>query len=380
MIGPARGMIQETGADGVPSLGPADVEALRHDPSQATRAAVAAKLGRQLDQMEGEEGLALTLAVLRLLIRDVAREVRQTLAEAVAGSRRLPREMVLSLAEDEIEVATPILERSPLLEDEDLVRIVRTNALQYALAVAGRARLSETVTRALVDTGDAAVIARVLDNGKAQLSRVTLQRVLDDFAAVEGVQERLVRRPGLPFELVEQLVTLIGERIEWDLVRTRQVSPGQAGAIMASVRDRAATGFAAREQMESALLRRLRDRHEAGALDADDLLRFLRDGDITALELALAVMAAMRPARVRELLYAADRRRAAALCIAAGLSSAHYVALRMAMDVAASAVEKRAAGVSSYSPATLRFFQVQYERLRAEEGVLGELLTGRAAA
>ena len=34
----------------------------------------------------------------------------------------------------------PILERSPVLSDEDLVRVVRTNAMQYALAVAGRER------------------------------------------------------------------------------------------------------------------------------------------------------------------------------------------------------------------------------------------------
>ena len=35
--------------------------------------------------------------------------------------------------------------------DEDLLQVVRTQALQYGLAVAGRARVSETVAEALVD-------------------------------------------------------------------------------------------------------------------------------------------------------------------------------------------------------------------------------------
>ena len=41
------------------------------------------------------------------------------------------------LARDEVEVAIPILERSPVLSEAVLTDIVRTNAMQYALAVAG---------------------------------------------------------------------------------------------------------------------------------------------------------------------------------------------------------------------------------------------------
>ena len=79
--------------------------------------------------------------------------------------------MARQLAGDAIEVAGPILQRSPVLTDEDLVRVVRTNAMQYALAVAGRERLSEPVSDALVDTGDAEVVARLVDNAGRSISQ-----------------------------------------------------------------------------------------------------------------------------------------------------------------------------------------------------------------
>ena len=62
-----------------------------------------------------------------------------------------------------------------MLSDEDLVRVVRTNAMQYALAVAGRQRLSEMVSEALVDTGEAEVVARLVDNAGASLSQTTMR-------------------------------------------------------------------------------------------------------------------------------------------------------------------------------------------------------------
>ena len=149
-------------------LSAADVDVLQRDRSPQARAQVAAKFGRQFDELCGAGEQAVASAVLELLVRDLAVEVRQALASTVAASAKLPPAIARQLAGDEIEVAEPILQRSPVLGDEDLVRVVRTNAMQYALAVAGRERLSELVSEALVDTGHAEVVARLVDNAGAQ--------------------------------------------------------------------------------------------------------------------------------------------------------------------------------------------------------------------
>jgi uncharacterized protein (DUF2336 family) len=76
--------------------------------------------------------------VLDLLVRDTAKEVRQALAKAVASSPSLPPPTALRPARNDIAVARPILEHSPILDDEALINVVRANAIRYALAVVGR--------------------------------------------------------------------------------------------------------------------------------------------------------------------------------------------------------------------------------------------------
>lgn len=353
----------------------ADVDALQRDRSTEARASVAAKFGRQFDDLAGSSQQGLALAVLELLVRDVAKEVRQTLAQAVAASANLPPETALRLARDEAEVACPILERSPVLSDEALIGAVRTNVLQYALAVAGRERLAEAVGAALVETGEKQVVVKLLGNAGALLSHRALDQVVRDYSGDRDVEARLVRRPELPHEIVERIVELVGERLEWELVRTRRMSADEARTIMGAVRDRAAIGFTAREHSDRPLTQRLRQRFEAGALTHEDQLRFLKDGDVAALELGLAIHARLEPSDVRKLLYHPDRRHMAALCVAAGFAAPHYVMLRMALDLAEATLEGSGKG-AVYKADTIRFLQVQYEQL-ARDGVKLRALLGR---
>ena len=358
-------------------LGAEDVETLRRDRSPQARAQVAAKFGRQFDELcGGDGGRALADAVLQLLVRDLAAEVRQALASAVADSVHLPPQTAKQLAGDEIEIARPVLERSPVLTDEDLVRVVRTNAMQYALAVAGRARVSEMVSAALVATGHEQVVARLVDNAGAKLSQGTLQRVVEDFRGHEQIHARVIRRPELPYEVVEQLIGVMGERLEWQLIRDRRMPAEEARALMNAVRERAAISFTARTHADGKLHQKLMEELTAGRLGHERILLFLRDGDIAGLEISLALHARLEAAQVRHLLYHTDRRHLAALCIAAGLATPHYITLRMAMELAEETTTPRPGVPKGYSTDTIRFLQVQYEKLRGDEAKL-RLLLGR---
>jgi uncharacterized protein (DUF2336 family) len=187
----------------------ADVEGLRRNPSTGTRAALAAKFGRQYDSLIEGGTRSLAESVLLLLVRDLEKSVRQALAETVAASPHLPHAIAMRMARDEIEVARLVLERSPVLGDDDLAEIVRTHAMQYALAMAGREHLSEYLSEIVADAGDAEVIARLVGNAGAQISIETLTRMAEDYRDDRGIQDRLVRRPALPYELVDRMVAEI---------------------------------------------------------------------------------------------------------------------------------------------------------------------------
>ena len=120
-----------------------------------------------IGDLMGDHGRILTLQeralindILKKLIQDVARPVRKALAEKLALSPHAPREVVTILANDEFDIASPILLNSSLLEDDDLMEIVRHRTISHRLAVAMRRTLSERVCEELVATNSVDVIQR----------------------------------------------------------------------------------------------------------------------------------------------------------------------------------------------------------------------------
>jgi uncharacterized protein (DUF2336 family) len=269
------------------------------------------------------------------------------------------------MAHDDIEVAGPVLERSPALSDEDLAEIVRTHAMQYALAIAGREHLTEYLCDVVADTGEAEVVARLAGNAGAKISLKTLTRLADDYRDDRDVQDRLVRRPALPYELVDRMVAEIGERLEWELVRRRRMTADEARQLMAATRERATINIVAREHGERSVERELRERLTVGELGPELLLGYLRDGEISRFEAGIALLADTDLRRARRLLYGVDRRGLAALAARAGFTTPHYVALRMTLDLAERGV-KGAAHQAAYGDDTMRFVQDQYEQIKAD--------------
>jgi uncharacterized protein (DUF2336 family) len=357
------------------ALSLADVQALQADPSTASRAALAAKFGRQYGHLIEGHTRPLAEAVLELLVRDVEKKVRQALAEAAAASANLPHGVASRLARDDIEVARAVLMHSPVLSDDDLAEIVRTHAMQYALAVAGRERLSEWLSEVLVETNEAEVVAVLTGNPGAQLSLATLRRIVEDYRDDRTIQDRLVRRPALPYELVDQLVAEIGDRLEWELIQLRRIGKAEARQLMAAARDRATLAIVAREHGEKSIERELRHQFTTGDLGPEDIVKFLRDGEIARVEAGLALLADLDVPRVRELLYGMDKRGLAALCARADFGTPHYVALRMALDLA----EQSLGGAepnSTYGADTISFVQQQYDRIRGDRTQMSAWFAG----
>jgi uncharacterized protein (DUF2336 family) len=365
VAGRRRAQLVATGAKaaGQP-LSRSDVEALQADPSPASRAALATKFGRQFDQLVGGRTRPLAEAVLQLLVRDGEPKVRQALAEAVAARPNLPVAVAARLAGDDWEVARPILELSPVLDDDALSAIVRTHAGRHALAVAARTHLSERLSDRLAETNEPDVVAVLVANAGAELSTATLRRIDEDFRDDRRIQDRLIRRPKLPAALIDRFLAAIAERLEWQTIRTRRMSKVEARQLIAAVRDRASAATDP-EQGEPALEHRLRARRASGDLGPEDVLAYLRDGETGGVETGLALLAEVDPSRARELLHGADRRGLAALCARADFGAPHYVALRLALDLAEQGFDSAELEVA-YPPETVTFVQKQYDLIRGD--------------
>ena len=80
------------------------------------------------------------------ILDDVVEEARSDLAERVAHLESFPPDVVRKLAADVIEVALPILEKSTLLTDRDLIEIAEEKSQEHLMAISRRKELREAVT------------------------------------------------------------------------------------------------------------------------------------------------------------------------------------------------------------------------------------------
>src|SRR6185295_12648201 len=153
-----------------------DVEALLADPAPARRAKVVQQLAVEIDRGRlNEAEWKIALEILRAMAADAEMIVRHAVATSLKASKALPRDVAVSLASDEPNIAQPILESSPVLTDEDLISVLAEGNGTKQVAVARRAEVSPVVAAAVVDTGNAAAVTTLVSNEGADLGEGLLE-------------------------------------------------------------------------------------------------------------------------------------------------------------------------------------------------------------
>jgi uncharacterized protein (DUF2336 family) len=108
--------------------------------------------------------------VLVSLLRTSSVDLRRRCAQGLVRVNDAPKMLLRYLARDEIKVAEPLLAEGVGFDDSDLIATVRAGVAAHWMAIARRKHVSETVSDALLQTGDVDVIEAVLRNQRAKLS------------------------------------------------------------------------------------------------------------------------------------------------------------------------------------------------------------------
>lgn len=161
--------------------------------------------------------------VMSYLIDKIERQALIELSGSLAPVDNAPPKVIGRLSrDDDILISGPVLEKSKVLSDTDLVDIAKSKSQNHLLAIAVRERLSEQVTDVLVDRGDRRVARRVTCNKGARFSHHGFDRVSGRAETDEELAEAVAQRPDLPPELFERLV-----RRATEIVRRRLMAAAQ---------------------------------------------------------------------------------------------------------------------------------------------------------
>jgi hypothetical protein len=119
---------------------------------------------------------------------------RQHLAERLATRADAPPRVVIRLAGDVIAIAAPLLARSPVLTDDDLIALARDKSQDHLAAIARRAALPSPVTDVLIARGRTDVLEAVAANPAARFSTSGAEALVDKARERETLWRRLARR------------------------------------------------------------------------------------------------------------------------------------------------------------------------------------------
>lgn len=148
---------------------------------------------------------ALVIGILSKLLSEIETTIRQNLAEELADLEDVPHGLITLLANDEIDVARPILFKSHLLAEPDLIEIIQNRSKEHLLAIAERDDLNTTLSDLLISHGDEDVISHLIENGDAKISRKSMEYLVEESRRIDRFQEPLVARHDIPADLAHKM-------------------------------------------------------------------------------------------------------------------------------------------------------------------------------
>lgn len=217
--------------------------------------------------------------VLCQLAELVESEARAYVAQLLAPLDRAPGAVVVRLANDQIDVARPLLEFSTVLSDDDLIEIVHERSEDHRVAIAGRPTVTERVGTAIVETGGEQSIARLVANDNAEIGTGLLEKLANQADGNTRLADLLRQRKNVDWTQLRTQISSAGGRVINNLSVIEKLPDADTmGKVQAVVynRMRNAAGFNAKEwKVAWSQVRALNDRRQ---LDERALSRFARFG------------------------------------------------------------------------------------------------------
>jgi uncharacterized protein (DUF2336 family) len=320
-------------------------------------------------QMDERERRDAEIALMSLL-DDPSPLVRRALSDNFASAADAPRSLISALANDQSDIAIPVLSRSPLLSDAELIDCAAIGDAYAQSAIALRARVPMAVGAALAEVGAREAAISLAVNPGAELAEFSMRRMIERFGDDGEMREALLARPWLPAAIRSELVAATAASLTAFVVDCAWLSPERAERLSREARDKANVTIVADTALRdgrSGVRELVAYLRESGQLTPSLVLRALLSGNRDLLEAALVELSGLREDRVAGQLREFRGAGFAALYAKAGLPAKFLPAFRAALET------QREFGAMEGGEARLSLVMVERVLTACEELNGGEL-------
>lgn len=285
---------------------------------------------------ERPEVQSLLSSIFMSLVVEAERNIRRRLAERLATAHWAPPALINVLALDDIEIARPIIAASPILQEQDLVRLLVEATLEHQVEVARRPRLQSQVVSHILRQAEPAVLAALAANATAEVSERDMRQLIGASRKIAALRAPLARHPRLNSQLAMQLYVWVGRALRQTLVEQFQIDGEALDKALAETLQEVHDGVVEpappatavrdgeREEMERRLIDKL---HAAGQLRPGYLIRALREKRLSLFAAALARLGRFDGDHVRRALNSDQPELLALACASVGVDRSVFPSL-----------------------------------------------------
>jgi len=269
----------------------------------------------------------LMMDILGKIIADIEVSLRKKLSLKLADHSDVPVELIILLANDDIEVANPVLIQNTLLTDRELVSIIQRKSRQHQLSIAARKMLSSDVSRELVKTDDDGVIVTLLTNQEARIDNKTIEEIVEKSKTRKILQSPLIHREDLPKHIAARMYSWISMSLKQELLEIHSLSMDELEeTIFTSIEEMKSEDSQVIESAESevTLIDKLK---KADKLHISFLMKSLRQGNIRLFELAFTEILNIPENIMRNILYERGPAALAIACCAAKIDKSVFLTM-----------------------------------------------------
>lgn len=317
-----------------PELSENDIIRLMKGESSEERATVAHRLCRRIatDVLTEDERL-FAEEIIQVLAQDTAELVRRTLSVTLRNSPRLPHKVATQLAQDVESVAIPVLENSPVFNDEELIELVLSVTAAKQAAIAGREKVSSTLAEVICEHADEIAVETISGNAGAEMSDRAFEHSIERFPANENMHENLVMRDHIPVHIAEKMVSLVSGQV-FDMLINRHELPAQMAIdLAAGARERATIDLVEQADRTNDMSRFVSQLNLNGRLTHSLIMRALCVGHMHFVEHALAELSGVPHSRAWLMIHDAGPLGLQAIFDRAGMHRKLLPAFRAAVSV-----------------------------------------------
>lgn len=303
------------------------------------------RLATELFFEKGPERSATQSAMLDELLSTIAEGMQEgvliELAERFADAPNAPLQLMRDLANHTLPIAEPILRRSLVLSDDDLLRVIKARSAAHARVVAQRVRVSKPLSEAIVQGGDDAAIGELVRNQGAEFSRETFEAVIDRARKNQDLHSSVVARADMPLDLLNEIYFLVEQRLRAAILARNAAVDQRTLDQALKITRRRLQGEAAIDGEEiQAAKKAVESKRATGTLTPALLVSWRRNRQHYHFLCGLAELTALDFETARSIIQRRDIDALAMICRAADIERALFVTIATMIDDTPNAVAR----------------------------------------